>query len=359
MTLPDVPLAAHHRIMLEVVADSMRREGEWPTYQFVDKQLDARGYDLEMILKEVPEGLVRSFRLGDAQPQDADPVRLTLAGLAEGGGWPEVNLFLRVLQWLVQQERAFRPSTPSTAEEVVVTSAEILEALAPGHPPSEEALKPVWLIIRDEPAIWRSMSTPDSEPWRLTVSPTIRRYRDVFTLNEYLARQSELQTRWQHTMPQTPTQAAERRLVRPASRGAVFLVHGRDTARLSEVAESLREWGLETTVLHEQPNEGRTIIEKFERYAEQAGFAVAILTGDDVGHPRDFTAGSPRARQNVVFETGFFLGALGRARVAVLYEDGVEKPSDIDGLVYIRLDDRGTWKSELVRELEAAGYSLP
>lgn len=162
---------------------------------------------------EVPEGLVRPFRMGGAWPQDADPVRLTLAGLAEGGSWPEVNLFLRVLQWLVQQERAFKPTTPSTAQELVVTSSEIQEALAPGLPVSEQALKPILLIIRDEPAIWRSMNTPDSGPWTLTVSPTIRRYRDVFTLNEYLARQDELQTPLPQTMPQLLPQATALRSV--------------------------------------------------------------------------------------------------------------------------------------------------
>lgn len=345
--------------MLQVVADCLRREGEWPTYQFVDKQLDAQGYDLEKILTELPEGLVRPFGIGGARPQDGEPVRLTMAGLAEGGGWPEVNMFLRVLQWLVQQERAFRPSTPSTPEELVVTTSQVREAIFYGDQPSENALKELWLLIRDEPAIWRSMSTPESGPWTLTVSPTIRRYRDVFTLNEYLARQDELQTPWQQAMSQADIQENELSVGRPAGRRTVFLVHGQDTARLSEVANFLRQNGLETTILHEQPNEGRTIIEKFERYAEQAGFAVAIITGDDVGHPRDATSASPRARQNVVFETGFFFGALGRARVAVLYEDGVEKPSDIDGLVYIRLDDRGSWKSELVRELKTAGYAIP
>lgn len=136
------------------------------------------------------------------------------------------------------------------------------------------------------------------------------------------------------------------------------MVHGRATTPLSDVAQSLREWGLETTILHEQANEGRTIIEKFERYAEQAGFAVVIMTGDDIGNAKDVASSGIRARQNVVFEAGFFFGALGRARVAVLYEDGVEKPSDIDGLVYIRLDDRGSWRSELLRELKAAGYTI-
>ncbi len=48
---------------------------------------------------------------------------------------------------------------------------------------------------------------------------------------------------------------------------------------------------------------------------------------------------------------GFFYGLLGRDHVAVLYERGVEKPSDIDGLVYIELDKAGAWKTALLAEL--------
>ena len=88
----------------------------------------------------------------------------------------------------------------------------------------------------------------------------------------------------------------------------------------------------------------------FEQHAAEAGFAVILLTGDDVGGPSD-TELQPRARQNVVFEMGFFYGLLGRDYVAVLYERGVEKPSDIDGLVYIELDPAGAWKTALLQEL--------
>src|SRR5439155_364495 len=89
-------------------------------------------------------------------------------------------------------------------------------------------------------------------------------------------------------------------------------------------------------VLHEQPNAGRTLIEKFEAHARAAAYAVVLLTGDD-------EAGSisgerrPRGRQNVIFELGFFFGKLGRERVTVLVQPGVERPSDVEGLVYIVL----------------------
>ena len=94
--------------------------------------------------------------------------------------------------------------------------------------------------------------------------------------------------------------------------------------------------GHEVVILHEQPNEGRTLIEKFEDHASAGDHAVVLLTGDDVGGevPVDGKDPvlNPRGRQNVVFELGFFVGRLGRSRAVVLYEEGVELPSDFKGL---------------------------
>lgn len=103
---------------------------------------------------------------------------------------------------------------------------------------------------------------------------------------------------------------------------------------------------------------GRTIIEKFERNSE-VGFAVILLTGDDEGKGAD-SADSlrKRARQNVIFEFGYFLGKLGRSRVCALYEPGGEIPSDYQGVVYISLDTEEYWKFQLVRELKAAGIEV-
>jgi len=111
-------------------------------------------------------------------------------------------------------------------------------------------------------------------------------------------------------------------------------------------------------VLHEQPNAGLTILEKFENYAGEVSFAVVLLTGDDKGGVRSSDGRNLRGRQNVIFELGFFFGKLGRTRVAVLLEENVEKPSDIDGLVYIALDQSGAWKYALAKELEAGGIPV-
>ncbi len=139
----------------------------------------------------------------------------------------------------------------------------------------------------------------------------------------------------------------------------VFVVHGHDgEARLS-IARFIEQLGFEAIILHERPNKGRTIITKFREEAADVGFAVVLMTPDDVGGVPGLVVNQlvPRARQNVVFELGFFIGALGPERVAALVKGHIERPSDFDGVVYISLDDGG-WKMALGRELQAAGYDI-
>lgn len=138
----------------------------------------------------------------------------------------------------------------------------------------------------------------------------------------------------------------------------VFIIHGHDRAAQEMTARFLEKLKIEPVILHEQPNEGRTIIEKFEDYAD-VGFAVVLLTPDDTGaSKRKLVETKDRARQNVVFEFGYFVGKLERNRVCALVKGDIEKPSDLDGVVYIPLDERDGWKLQLVRELNAAGFAV-
>ena len=144
-----------------------------------------------------------------------------------------------------------------------------------------------------------------------------------------------------------------------STRTTIFIVHGHSEERKSELAVFLRQvTKLDVVVLHEKANQGRTIIEKFEDFAAGAAYAVILLTGDDEGRPLGGEEKRPRARQNVVFELGFFIGVLGRSRVTVLYEDGVELPSDVAGVLYVRLDAKGSWRFELARELKEAQINV-
>lgn len=137
---------------------------------------------------------------------------------------------------------------------------------------------------------------------------------------------------------------------------AVFVVHGHHEALKVEVARLLERLHLKPIILHEQPNGGRTVIEKFEDHALKAGFAIALLTADDVGHAKGASVANDRARQNVILELGYFMGALGRHRTVALIEDGVEKPSDLAGLVYVFTSPG--WPLEVARELKSAGLPV-
>jgi predicted nucleotide-binding protein len=141
----------------------------------------------------------------------------------------------------------------------------------------------------------------------------------------------------------------------------VFVVHGHDEGLREQVARVLDKLDFEPLILMEQPNKGRTLIEKFEDGALDVGFAVVLLTADDFCRDSDADEWSEqpnRARQNVVLELGYFMGKLGRPRVAALFQPGTEIPTDIHGLGYIEIDAGGAWRFELASELRAAGYDV-
>ncbi len=138
----------------------------------------------------------------------------------------------------------------------------------------------------------------------------------------------------------------------------VFIVHGRDNEAKLEMARFLEKAGLEAIVLHEQASRSMTIIEKIEQYGD-VGFVVVLYTPCDIGGLNDEGMELvPRARQNVVFEHGYFIGLLDRSRVSAFVKGNIEKPNDISGVVYTDLDQAGAWKMSLLKELKEVGYSV-
>lgn len=150
------------------------------------------------------------------------------------------------------------------------------------------------------------------------------------------------------------------------SKNKVFVVHGHDNIAKDLVAGFLSSHELKPIVLHRQADRGRTLIDKFEKHASGVGYAVILFTPDDMGakKPKRLTENilkelRPRARQNVVFELGFFVGQLGRENVRVLHNKGVEILSDFAGVLYTQFNPKSdAWKIELHREISAAGLPI-
>lgn len=137
----------------------------------------------------------------------------------------------------------------------------------------------------------------------------------------------------------------------------VFVVHGHDGEARETLARYLHVLGFEPVILHEQANQGRTVIEKIEAESD-VKFAVVLLTPDDVGRSVKEDDLKPRARQNVLLELGYFIGKLGRDKVCALKRGDVDIPSDFAGVVWEKMDDGNGWKLSLARELKAAGHEV-
>jgi len=143
-----------------------------------------------------------------------------------------------------------------------------------------------------------------------------------------------------------------------SSGGNILLIHGRDEATKESLLEFLERLGLRPLVLHEQPDGGKSMMEKFGE-SPDVHFAIILLTPDDVASPRN----KPKERQarvgqNVIFEFGYFWGKLGRGRVCALYKEGVEIPSDYSGTVCIPMDSRGGWRLLIAKEIKQAGMEI-
>lgn len=138
----------------------------------------------------------------------------------------------------------------------------------------------------------------------------------------------------------------------------IFIVHGHDEALKQQVARFVERLGFNAIILHEQANKGNTIIEKIEECADTTSFAIILYTGCDKGTTKNSDELKPRARQNVVFEHGYFVGKLGRNHVCCLYEEGVELPSDLNGIIYIPADKNLSWQTTIAKEMKAVGLAI-
>ncbi len=138
------------------------------------------------------------------------------------------------------------------------------------------------------------------------------------------------------------------------SNNKVFVVHGHDGKLKYSIARTLEKQGIEPIILSEQVNQGATIIEKFERYSD-VNAAICLFTEDDLGRTKTDEDLRARARQNVVFEAGYFIGKLGRKNVILLANREIDMPSDLSGVVYT---DNVMWEIQVLKELREIGFVI-
>ena len=188
-----------------------------------------------------------------------------------------------------------------------------------------------------------TLDTPDSD-WVEACADGLRKTKAIFEV--YLEEmQSGDDSRAQHI-------GVDKKIGNPNNR--VFVVHGHDGELRQSMARTLEKQGIEPVILSEQANLGATIIEKFEKYSDVKA-AICLFTEDDLGKAKTEDELKDRARQNVVFEAGYFIGKLGRKNVVILANRDIEMPSDLSGVVYT---DNSMWQIQVLKELREMGFSV-
>jgi predicted nucleotide-binding protein len=223
-------------------------------------------------------------------------------------------------------------------------NTELLKRLFTNASLADEYSQSIGFVVAGGPSSLRE----DVHDFRDDVSTKVRRLESIKDRLELMADSAQ--------EPASTKPAAAQREAR--EKGKIFVVHGHDEGVRESVARFLDKMGFEPIILHEQGSGGRTIIEKLEHYSD-VDYAVVLLTPDDVGakasDQKDFT---PRARQNVILELGYFIGRLGRQNVCALHKGGLDLPSDFLGVVYVPYDGAGAWKVLLAKELKGAGFPV-
>ncbi len=146
----------------------------------------------------------------------------------------------------------------------------------------------------------------------------------------------------------------------------IFIVHGHDDSSLGELELFIRRLGLEPYILKNAGESGKTIIEALEQQiVNDSAFGIVLMTPDDVGcsakeYHEDNTKLQARARQNVILEMGILIGAIGRAKVAILRKGNIENPSDVNGILYISFNSSIIKEAgnAIIKHLKGAGIPI-
>lgn len=144
----------------------------------------------------------------------------------------------------------------------------------------------------------------------------------------------------------------------------IFIVHGHDTEARDQLELALHRLGLEPFVLMNSSGGGKTIIEALEGKIGRdysSDFGIVLMTPDDMGHAKKDGAdkAEPRARQNVILETGMLLSSLTRGRMAIVVKGHIEIPSDLEGIIRFGYNDHvREIVPKLCQRLKEAGFDL-
>lgn len=185
--------------LLETVYEPFASSGTWPVFEWVEAQLDEAGLDEVCALLTAMPVIARfdGGRYGLTWSQGSpfgwcmpdDRVGLTIAGMEQlPDAAADVELFLATLRYLVDRHR-MAPRSPQQVQPIEATSEEVTEHLARiGSSPSPLQLTRLKEILSYEPPTRGGGGSYANGSWRIALTNTLRDYREIGDVDDYLVR---------------------------------------------------------------------------------------------------------------------------------------------------------------------------
>jgi hypothetical protein len=183
------PVTDEQRYLLEIIGEAVVTAGGWPVYQYVQAKMDNCDLDLEVVLSSLPaitaDQLVYSPVRRDRHGDDGTPIALTVAGLAHLDQFrTTVATFLGVVARLAE-ERAAAQFDPLKVVDVVVPFERLTRDFDEMAAPRVNLRE----LLGAEPATWlNQVFQGEGGAWFVRTGPSLRRFRGVATVEDYLAR---------------------------------------------------------------------------------------------------------------------------------------------------------------------------
>jgi hypothetical protein len=322
------PLEERHRQLIRVVAHAFAQVSQWPLFPHVEAVLDhEHGLSFEDVVADLPQGLVWSPAGYGPQAE----IRASVAALAAvGAAHDDVERYIAIVRHAASVEREYLPGPLEQPD--LRLSAEDVMRVAATSANDPQALQRLLALI-DSEFVLSFVGVRDAE-WWLAVDSRIRSYRDVASIEQYLARR-----------PRTPTRQVTNVRVAPPPSVFVVMPFGPDWSRnvhdmisqaCEQVATSVE--GLSWSRADEIAAPGR-ITDQIVNAIETADLIVADLTGNNA---------------NVMFELGYADRA--GKEVVLLNQKIAATPFDIKDWRQIayNVDDLKTARGELVTFIRGA-----
>ncbi len=167
----------------------------------------------------------------------------------------------------------------------------------------------------------------------------------------------------EHPLEKKSDDLAELKMPLPTfDKNKILLICNQNDPSSDKIIAFLKSYNIEVVHTIQRPEAMKPIAQVYNEN-RNIQFGIVLMNADNFCYSRG--NGSPKdqimiSHTKIIFELGYWIGKLGRDKVVALYYDqrSYRCPTEFCDAMYIPLDKKGAWKSELKVKMKSCGFAM-